>query len=83
MTMSNKSNHGRGRGQDNIFIERLWWTTKYQSLYLRSFDNGSELPVGLKEWFHFYNQERPHQTFDILTPDEVYNGLTVPLIQAA
>jgi putative transposase len=74
---------GRGRVQDNIFIERLWWTTKYQYLYLRSFDNGSALRVGLEEWFRFYNQERPHQTFDILTPDEVYNGLTVPLIQAA
>ena len=74
---------GRGRVQDNIFIERLWWTTKYQYLYLRSFDNGSALRAGLEEWFRFYNQERPHQTFDILTPDEVYNGLTVPLIQAA
>jgi putative transposase len=74
---------GRGRVQDNIFIERLWWTTKYQYLYLRSFDNGSALRVGLEEWFRFYNQERPHQTFDILTPDEVYNGLTVPLIRAA
>jgi putative transposase len=74
---------GRGRVQDNIFIERLWWTTKYQYLYLRSFDNGSALRVGLEEWFRFYNQERPHQTFDILTPDEVYNGLTAPSIQAA
>jgi putative transposase len=74
---------GRGRVQDNIFIERLWWTTKYQYLYLRSFDNGSELRFGLQGWFRFYNQERPHQTFDILTPDEVYNGLTAPLIQAA
>ena len=74
---------GRGRVQDNIFIERLWWTTKYQYLYLRSFDNGSALRVGLEEWFRFYNQERPHLTFDILTPDEVYNGLTAPLIQAA
>lgn len=74
---------GRGRVQDNIFIERLWWTTKYQYLYLRSFDNGSALRIGLEEWFRFYNQERPHQTFDILTPDEVYNGLTAPLIQAA
>jgi putative transposase len=74
---------GRGRVQDNIFIERLWWTTKYQYLYLRSFDNGSELRFGLEGWFRFYNQERPHQTFDILTPAEVYNGLTAPLIQAA
>ncbi len=74
---------GRGRVQDNIFIGRLWWTVKYQFLYLRSFDNGSALRVGLKEWFQVYNQERPHQTFDILTLDEVYYGLTAPVIQAA
>jgi len=74
---------GRGRVQDNIFIERLWWTTKYQYLYLHSFDNGTALHVGLEEWFRFYNQERSHQTFDILTPDEVYNGLTAPVTQAA
>jgi putative transposase len=74
---------GRGRVQDNIFIERLWWTTKYQYLYLHSFDNGTALRIGLEGWFRFYNQERPHQTFDILTPDEVYMGLTAPVIQAA
>jgi putative transposase len=74
---------GRGRVQDNIFIERLWWTTKYQYLYLRSFDNGSALRVGLEEWFRFYNQERSHQSFGILTPDEVYYGLPAPVIQAA
>jgi putative transposase len=74
---------GRGRVQDNIFIERLWWSTKYQYLYLHSFDNGAALRAGLEWWFQFYNQERPHQTFDILTPDEVYMGLTAPVIQAA
>ena len=74
---------GRGRAQDNIFIERVWWSTKYQYLYLRSFDNGTDLRLGLEEWFRFYNHERPHQTFDILTPNEVYNGLTFPVTQAA
>ena len=74
---------GRGRVQDNIFIERLWWTTKYQYLYLHSFDNGSDLRIGLEEWFRFYNQERPHQTFGQLTPDEVYYGLPTPINQAA
>ncbi|MBI5583103.1 MAG: transposase [Deltaproteobacteria bacterium] len=43
----------------------------------------SGLRAGLEWWFRFYNQERPHQTFDILTPDEVYMGLTAPVIQAA
>jgi putative transposase len=63
---------GRGRVQDNIFIERLWWTLKYQYLYLRSFDTTVDLRRGLTEWFAFYNAERPHQTLDGLTPDEVY-----------
>jgi len=74
---------GRGRVQDNIFIERLWWTTKYQYLYLHNFDNGSDLRIGLMGWFRFYNQERPHQTFGLQTPEEVYYGLPSPINQAA
>ena len=74
---------GRGRVQDNIFIERLWWTLKYHYLYLRSFESGSELRQGLREWFPFYNQERFHQALDNLTPDEVYFGLSHPLAEAA
>lgn len=63
---------GRGRVQDNIFIERLWWTLKYQYLYLWSFNDGVELRHGLQRWFRFYNRERFHQALDDLTPDEVY-----------
>jgi putative transposase len=74
---------GRGRVQDNIFIERLWWTLKYQYLYLHSFNNGSELKKGLGDWFFFYNQERSHQALDDLTPDEVYYSLPHPLAEAA
>lgn len=74
---------GRGRVQDNIFIERLWWTLKYQYLYLWSFDNGSQLRQGLDRWFHFYNQERSHQALDNLTPDEVYYDLPHPFAEAA
>ena len=58
---------GRGRVQDNIFIERLWWTLKYQYLYLWSFGNGTELRKGLCQWFGFYNAERFHQALDNLT----------------
>ena len=63
---------GRGRFQDNIFIERLWWTVKHHYLYLRTFENGSDLRNGLKHWFKYYNQERFHQSLGGLTPDEIY-----------
>ena len=63
---------GRGRFQDNIFIERLWWTLKYHYFYLRTFENGSKLRNGLKNWFQYYNQERFHQSLEDWTPDEIY-----------
>jgi putative transposase len=74
---------GRGRVQDNIFIERLWWSLKYQYLYLWSFDNGAELRKGLAQWFNFYNSQRSHQALDNRTPDEVYFDLPHPLAKAA
>jgi putative transposase len=74
---------GRGRVQDNIFIERLWWTLKYQYLYLWSFNDGTELRQGLGQWFEFYNTERSHQALDNLTPDEVYFDLPHPFAEAA
>lgn len=74
---------GRGRVQDNIFIERLWWTLKYQYLYLWSFANGTELRQGLRYWVELYNQKRSHQALDDLTPDEVYFRLPHPFKEAA
>ncbi len=74
---------GRGRALDNIFIERLWWTVKHHYLYLHTFDNGTQLRNGLKEWFCHYNKERSHQSLDNLTPDEVYYGLPHPFAEAA
>ena len=74
---------GRGRCQDNIFIERLWWTLKYHYIYLHSFGMGSELRDGLRYWFKFYNRERFHQALDNLTPDEVYYNLPHPFAEAA
>ena len=58
---------GRGRRQDNIFIERLWWTVKHHYVYLHSFGSGSELRDGLRYWFNFYNRDRFHQSLDNLT----------------
>ena len=79
----NISMDGRGRVQDNIFIERLWWTLKYHYLYLWSFASGSELRQGLGQWFEFYNAQRFHQALDNLTPDEVYFDLPHPFAEAA
>jgi putative transposase len=74
---------GKGRFHDNIFIERLWWTVKHQYLYLRTFDGGSDLQRGLKGWFCFYNRERPHQSLNNKTPDEVYSGDVDAIAEAA
>jgi putative transposase len=74
---------GRGRVQDNIFIERLWWTVKHHYIYLHVFDNGVQLRTGLREWFKHYNRERSHQALDNLTPDEVYYDLPHPFAEAA
>jgi putative transposase len=74
---------GRRRVQDDIFIERLRRSLKYQYIYLWSFDNGAELRKGLGRWFNFYNSERSHQSLDNKTPDEVYFNLPHPLVKAA
>ncbi len=74
---------GRGRCQDNIFIERLWWTMKHHYLYLHSFDGGSDLRQGLSRWIRYYNQERGHSSLDDRTPDEAYYGLPHPFAEAA
>ena len=64
---------GRGRWMDNVFIERLWRSLKYECIYLHAFDNGSELRAGLTGWIGYYNARRPHSTLDGRTPDEAYN----------
>jgi putative transposase len=63
---------GRGRALDNIFVERLWRSVKYEDVYLKGYSNAMELMIGLAEYFVFYNGERPHQSLGNLTPDEVY-----------
>ncbi len=73
-----KDNHiqismdGKGCYRDNIFVERLWRTVKYEHLYTRAFTNVGEVRESLIQWFDWYNQERFHQRLDNLTPDEVY-----------
>ena len=61
---------GRGRAHDNIFIERLWRTVKYEEIYLHDYSTGHELRCGLSRYFRFYNWERPHQSLGYRTPAE-------------
>ena len=63
---------GRGRVFDNIFIERLWRTVKYEDIYLKNYDTVTELNQGLERYFRFYNNERFHQSLDYRTPNQVH-----------
>ena len=63
---------GRGRVFDNIFVERLWRSVKYEDVYLKGYATMGELRVGLTEYFAFYNGERPHQSLGNRTPEVVY-----------
>lgn len=63
---------GRGRALDNIFIERLWRSVKYEDIYPRGYESLKDLRIGLKRYFTFYNEERLHQSLEYRTPAEVY-----------
>lgn len=63
---------GRGRWMDNVFIERLWRSIKYECVYLNAFETGSELRAGLARWITYYNTERPHSGLAGRTPAETY-----------
>lgn len=63
---------GKGRAIDNIFIERLWRTVKYENVYLQSYSDGVTLYQGLEKYFEFYNNQRIHQTLEYKTPSSKY-----------
>ena len=63
---------GKGSYRDNLFIERLWRTVKYEEVYLKAYQDGREAKISLGNYFRFYNAERPHQSFGYRTPAEVY-----------
>jgi len=73
---------GKGRAMDNIFIERLWRSVKYEEVYLHEYQNVKELIKALKQYFDFYNFERPHQSLDGKPPGEVHWGKDSALIAA-
>jgi len=66
---------GKGRWMDNVFIERLWRSLKYECVYIHAFETGSELRAGLNKWITYYNAERPHSKHGGATPDEAYSKI--------
>ena len=83
-----KANHikismdGKGRWMDNVFIERLWRSLKYECVYLNAFDDMKDAKERLNTWIEYYNHERPHSSLNDQTPNEVYKGIK-PLSLAA
>ena len=64
---------GRGSYNDNLFIERLWRTVKYEEVYLKAYEDATEARAGLGEFFYFYDDDRPHQALRYRTPSSVFN----------
>ena len=64
----------RGRAFDNIFIERLWRTVKYEDIYPRSYETPRDARAGIRRYLDYYNNERPHQSLGYRTPAEVYRN---------
>ncbi len=73
---------GKGRWVDNVFVERLWKSVKYEEVYLHAYDSVAQAREGLQRYFKFYNERRPHSSLDGKTPDSVYFD-SLPLQQAA
>jgi len=66
---------GKGAWRDNVFVERLWRTVKYEEVYLRAYDSVSEARASISRYLAFYNRGRPHSSLDERTPDEAYFGV--------
>ena len=71
---------GKGSYNDNLFIERLWRTVKYEEVYLKAYQDGREARIGLGNYFRFYNTERPHQALGYRTPAEVFTSSLVAVL---
>lgn len=73
---------GRGAWRDNIFVERLWRTIKYERVYLYAYDSVGEARASIKQYLAWYNQARPHSKLEKMTPDEAY-GMMLPAVNLA
>jgi putative transposase len=74
---------GRGRALDNVFVERLWRSIKYEEVYLHAYKTVSEARVGIGRYLTFYNSRRPHSSLDRQTPDQAYFNALTPMMVAA
>jgi putative transposase len=74
---------GRGRWMDNVFIERLWRSLKYEDVYLKGYADGHEAKAGIAEWIRFYNHSRPHQSLGNGTPMAVWREGVAPVLGRA
>jgi transposase InsO family protein len=71
-----------GRWRDNIYVERMWRSLKYEDIYLKSYEGFRQLKIGLSRYFWFYNSKRFHQSLEYQTPDEMYESFQVPAQKA-
>jgi putative transposase len=67
---------GKGRALDNIYVERLWRSLKYEDIYLKSYETVLELKDGIRKYFNFYNTERFHQSHEYQTPEIMYESFS-------
>jgi putative transposase len=74
---------GKGAWRDNVFVERLWRSVKYEEVYLHAYESVSDARAGLSRYFQFYNQRRPHRGLEGRTPDECYFGALAAVAAAA
>jgi len=74
---------GKGRWMDNVFIERLWRSLKYEEVYLKAYDSVAQARQDIDDWLMFYNEERRHSSLSRMTPDQVYYDLPSGLPIAA
>jgi putative transposase len=74
---------GKGAWRDNVFIERVWRSVKYEEVYLRAYDSVEQASASLGRYLDFYNCKRPHSSLDACTPDRAYFGNIMPVARAA
>ena len=74
---------GRGAWRDNVFVERLWRSVKYERVYLKAYDSVSQARADIADYMDWYNKRRPHSSLDRSTPEEKYFGLLPQLAMAA